>query len=74
MTSLDDLDETIELHHAALGLFVTGDPEPLKALYSRADDVTLANPFGAPRLRMGGRGPHHGACSPTLRGRGCRGL
>ena len=25
-----------------------GDPEPKKRLYSRLDDVTLANPFGPP--------------------------
>ena len=32
--------------------FARGDPEPVKALYSEADDVTLANPFGPAR-----RGP-----------------
>jgi ketosteroid isomerase-like protein len=42
----DGLDEFIERHHAALAEFVLGDAKPLKALLSRADDVTLANPFG----------------------------
>ncbi len=28
--------------------FVKGDPEPLKELYSKRDDVTIANPFGPP--------------------------
>jgi ketosteroid isomerase-like protein len=42
------LDEAIEQHHAALGDFIEGNPEPFKALYSREDDVTLANPFGPP--------------------------
>jgi ketosteroid isomerase-like protein len=41
-----DLDATIEQMHSALNEFVTGDPEPLKSMYSRRDDVTLANPFG----------------------------
>ena len=44
-----DLDAVIEDYHRALGAFVKGDPSPLKSLYSRQDDVTLANPFGPPR-------------------------
>jgi ketosteroid isomerase-like protein len=43
----DNLDAFIEQQHAALARFVLGDAEPLKALFSRANDVTLANPFGA---------------------------
>jgi ketosteroid isomerase-like protein len=27
-----------------------GDPKPVTAFFSRRDDVTLANPFGPPRL------------------------
>jgi ketosteroid isomerase-like protein len=45
-SSSDDLDQLIDQYHAAVGLIVQGDPEPLKALYSRADDAVLANPFG----------------------------
>jgi ketosteroid isomerase-like protein len=38
----------IELDHQALAAIVRGDPEPKKQLFSRRDDVTLANPFGPP--------------------------
>ena len=38
----------IELDHQALAAIVRGDPEPKKKLFSRRDDVTLANPFGPP--------------------------
>lgn len=41
-----DLAQVIEQYHQTLDTFVKGDPEPLKALYSRRDDVTIANPFG----------------------------
>jgi ketosteroid isomerase-like protein len=46
---MDDLDAVIERSHQALGEFVNGNPEPLKAMYSHRDDVSLANPFGPPR-------------------------
>jgi ketosteroid isomerase-like protein len=46
MTSHRGLDGVIERYHAALDDFMKGNPEPLKALYSRGDDVTLGNPFG----------------------------
>jgi ketosteroid isomerase-like protein len=42
----DDLNEFIEQYHAALDVLVRGNPEPFKALFSNADDVVLANPFG----------------------------
>lgn len=29
-----------------MGEFVTGNPEPAKRLFSRADDVSVGNPFG----------------------------
>jgi ketosteroid isomerase-like protein len=38
----------IEDNHRAVDAFVKGDAAPLGALYSRADDATLANPFGPP--------------------------
>lgn len=41
-----DLAQVVEGHHRALDAFVRGDPEPLKGLFSRRDDVTLANPYG----------------------------
>jgi ketosteroid isomerase-like protein len=40
------LDATIQEMHSALNRFVTGDPGPLKNLWSHRDDVTVANPFG----------------------------
>jgi ketosteroid isomerase-like protein len=43
-----DLTKFIEQDHLALGAFVKGDPDPLKSLYSRRDDVIIANPFGPP--------------------------
>jgi ketosteroid isomerase-like protein len=44
--SASDLAQVIEHSHRALDAFMKGDPEPAKALFSRRDDVTLANPFG----------------------------
>ena len=43
-----ELDQVVERYHSALHSFARGDPEPVKALYSHQDDVTLANPFGPP--------------------------
>jgi ketosteroid isomerase-like protein len=43
-----DLAQTIEQDHEALNALVTGDPEPKKGMFSRRDDVTLANPLGPP--------------------------
>lgn len=36
----------IDASHRALAEFVRGNPEPVKALFSRQDDVCLGNPFG----------------------------
>jgi hypothetical protein len=41
-----NLPETIEQYHRALDAFSRGTPGPVKDLFSRAGDVTLANPFG----------------------------
>ena len=48
MTSLDDLDAVIERHHEALLEIARGRADGFRALYSRGDDATLANPFGPP--------------------------
>jgi len=48
MPSLDDLDVVIERHHEALVQIARGNPDGFRALYSRADEATLANPFGPP--------------------------
>ncbi len=45
-----DLDGVIGRYHRACDEFSRGDPGPVKALYSEAEDVTLANPFGPARL------------------------
>src|ERR671933_992192 len=50
MATVDDVDRLIEQYHLALGEFVKGDPEPVKELFSRKADVTLANPLGPPAL------------------------
>ena len=41
-----DLDEFVSECEQAWQVFVTGDPGPAKLLFSRRDDVTLANPWG----------------------------
>jgi hypothetical protein len=41
-----DLEQFIERYHRALDAFVQGDPGPVQQLFSRRDDVTLANPLG----------------------------
>jgi ketosteroid isomerase-like protein len=41
-------DELSEAYHRALESFITGDPEPVLALWSRRDDTSLANPFDPP--------------------------
>ncbi len=46
MTTVDDLDEVIEQYDRALDEFMTGNPEPVKEIFSHREDVTLANPFG----------------------------
>jgi ketosteroid isomerase-like protein len=43
-----DLEQAIERYHEAVAAFVTGEPEPQKQLWSRREDVTLANPLGPP--------------------------
>jgi ketosteroid isomerase-like protein len=46
--SASDLAQVMEQDHRALDAFVKGDPEPKKRMFSRRDDVTLANPLGPP--------------------------
>jgi hypothetical protein len=53
MAAVDDLDEVVEQYHLALGEFLKGDPQPLQMMYSHREDVTLANPFGLPRVDGG---------------------
>jgi hypothetical protein len=49
MSAVDDVvDELIEQFHLAQGEFVKGNPEPVKKLLSRREDVTLNNPYSPP--------------------------
>ena len=48
--SQSDFDGAVEAYRQALDAFLKGDPKPATAFFSRRDDVTLANPFGLPRL------------------------
>ena len=48
MTAADDFDEVLEQYHQALDEIMKGSAEGYKKVYSRRDDVTLANPFGPP--------------------------
>ncbi len=48
MAAVDDVDQLIEQFHLASNEFLKGNPEPVKKLWSRREDVSLANPFGPP--------------------------
>jgi ketosteroid isomerase-like protein len=48
MTAADDFDEVVEQYHLALDEIMKGSADGYKRVYSRRDDVTLANPFGPP--------------------------
>ena len=48
MAAVDDVDELIEQYHRVQREFLRGNPEPVKDLFSRREDVTLANPYGPP--------------------------
>ncbi len=45
-----DFDGAVEAFRQALDRYVKGDPRPVTELFSRRDDVTLANPLGPPRF------------------------
>jgi ketosteroid isomerase-like protein len=50
-TGVDDKDfhRAVDAYRRALGAFVRGDARQVLDLFSRRDDVTLANPLGPPR-------------------------
>jgi ketosteroid isomerase-like protein len=48
MAAVDDVDELIEQYYRAQRQFLRGNPEPVKDLFSRGEDATLANPYGPP--------------------------
>ncbi|WP_426998682.1 YybH family protein [Pseudarthrobacter sp. N5] len=39
-------EDEVERYHRAVPEITRGNPEPVKELYSRLEDATLANPFG----------------------------
>jgi ketosteroid isomerase-like protein len=43
-----DLEEVVEQYRRAVEAVIAGDPSPQERLWSRADEVTLANPLGPP--------------------------
>src|ERR687898_3435707 len=48
MSAEDEVDQLIEQFHLASDEFLKGNPEPVNKLWSRREDVTLANPYGPP--------------------------
>src|ERR671920_900713 len=48
MAAVDDFDAVLEQHHLALDEIMRENAQGYKRVYSRRDDVTLANPFGPP--------------------------
>jgi ketosteroid isomerase-like protein len=48
MSAVEDVDELIEQYYRAQGEFLNGNPETVKNLFSRREDVTAANPYGPP--------------------------
>jgi ketosteroid isomerase-like protein len=46
MSAVEDVDQLIEQYDLAVNEFLKGNPEPVLELWSRRDDVTLANPYG----------------------------
>ena len=45
---MSDLNKLRDQYHQSLAAFIQGDPDVQKPLWSRRDDVTLANPLGPP--------------------------
>ena len=45
---MSDLNKLRDQYHQSVAAFIQGDPDVQKQLWSRRDDVTLANPLGPP--------------------------
>ena len=43
---MTDFDEVVEQYHLTLQAFVEGNPQPMENIFSKREDVCLANPFG----------------------------
>jgi hypothetical protein len=48
MAAVDAFHEVLEQNHLALDEIMKGSPDGYKRVYSRRDDVTLANPLALP--------------------------
>jgi ketosteroid isomerase-like protein len=48
MATVADLDQVLEQWHLAQDAFVKGNPELVKQMWSHAEDVSVANPYGPP--------------------------
>jgi uncharacterized protein (TIGR02246 family) len=48
VAAADGVDDLIKRYFRAQREFLRGNPEPVKDLFSRREDVTLANPHGPP--------------------------
>ena len=48
MAAEDDLDRVLQRWHLAQDEFVRGNPGPVKEMWSHAEDVSVANPYGPP--------------------------
>ncbi len=48
MSAVEDVDQVLAQWHPASDEFLKGNPEPVKKMWSRREDVTLANPYGPP--------------------------
>jgi ketosteroid isomerase-like protein len=53
MATVDDFDEVLEQLRLAMGEFQKGNPKPTQELFSRREDVTLANPLGPAAPEIG---------------------
>jgi hypothetical protein len=77
MSAADDFHQTVEQVEAASSHFITGDAEPMKALYSHTDDVTIFGAWGPHEQGWEQIGPRldwaaarfRGERSPTKRSR-----
>jgi len=48
MSAAEGFEQAIDASHRALDEITRGNPDAFFALYSRAEDATLANPYGPP--------------------------
>lgn len=66
-------DEAVEAFRRAQSAFALGDPEPVLELYSRRDDVTLANPLLPPQIGPAAVGKAAAAAAAQIRDGSIRG-